>query len=180
MNRALSNHLEKGVLRNSQHGFRRGRSCQTNLIEFYDKVTQWIDEGGSVDLLFLDFRKAFNKVDHSRLMVKLEAAGVKGNLWRWLKDWLSGRKQRVVVAGETSEWLPVESGVLGTVLGGPLFDVYVDDIDLIVCLNVIASTGSDQLIGEKLRYGELLYQISNRCICHNFRFEFPNHHQWQE
>ena len=133
----LSNHLEKGVLYNSHHGFRRGRSCQTNLIEFYDKVTEWFDESGSVDLLFLDFThfsKAFDKVDHSTwLMVKLEAAGVRGNLWRWLKDWLSGRKQRVVVGGESSEWLPVESGVpQGTVLGGPLFDVYVDDIDLIV------------------------------------------------
>ena len=106
VNRALSNHLEKGVLYNSQHGFRRGRSCQSNLIEFYDKVTQWIDEGGSVDLLFLDFSKAM-EVDHSRLMVKLEAAGVRGNLWRWLKDWLSGRKQLLLLENPSSgKWCP--------------------------------------------------------------------------
>ena len=74
INRELGRHLENGVLNNSQHGFRRGRSCQTNLIEFFDKLTQWIDEGDCVDVLYLDFKKAFDKVDHKRLMVKLAAA----------------------------------------------------------------------------------------------------------
>ena len=101
VNRALDKHLERGVLYNSQHGFRKGRSCKTNLIEFYDKVTGWMDEGNCVDVLFLDFKKAFNKVDHSRLMVKLAAAGVQENLWQWLRDWLTGRRQRVVVGGES-------------------------------------------------------------------------------
>ena len=89
INRSLSVHLENGVLHNTQHGFRKGRSCQTNLIEFFDKITQWTDEGNCVDVLYLDFRKAFDKVDHERLMVKLAAAGVHGKLWHWIKDWLS-------------------------------------------------------------------------------------------
>ena len=55
-----------------------------------DKVTSWLDEGNSVDVLYVDFRKAFDKVEHKRLMVKLKAEGVGGKLWGWLKDWLSG------------------------------------------------------------------------------------------
>ena len=94
-------------------------------------MTQWIDEGACVDVLYLDFRKAFDKVNHRRLMVKLAAAGVKGKLWRCLKGWLAGRRQRVVVGGETSFWHFVDSGVpQGTVVCGPLFYDYVDDIDL--------------------------------------------------
>ena len=130
VNVELSDFLEKRVLSNTQHGFRKGRSCQTNLIEFQDKVTGWIDDGNSVDVLYVDFKKAFDKVDHGRLITKLKAAGVEGKLWGWLKDWLSGRFQRVMVNGKASGWVMVESGVpQGTVLGGPLFTVFIDDID---------------------------------------------------
>ena len=130
VNVELSDHLEKHVLSNTQHGFRKGRSCQTNLIEFTDKVTGWLDDGNSVDVLYVDFRKAFDKVDHQRLMVKLKAEGVDGKLWGWLKDWLSERHQRVVVNGKMSEWALVESGVpQGTVLGGPLFTVFIKDLN---------------------------------------------------
>ena len=130
VNVELSDFLEKRVLSNTQHGFRKGRSCQTNLIEFQDKVTGWIDEGKSVDVLYVDFKKAFDKVDHERLMIKLKAVGIDGKLWGWLKDWLSGRFQRVMVNGKASGWVMVESGVpQGTVLGGPLFTVFIDDID---------------------------------------------------
>ena len=69
------------------------------------------------------------------LMEKLAAAGIGGKLWAWLKDWLSGRKQKVVVNGASSNWLPVESGVpQGTVLGGPLFTVYAKDIEALILL----------------------------------------------
>ena len=132
-NKPLGDYLNKCVIENSQHGFRRGRSCQTNLIEFNDKVGEWLDEGKSVDILYLDFAKAFDKVDHGRLMAKLAAAGVKGKLWAWIKDWLANRYQRVVVNGEFSDWLPVDSGVpQGTVLAGPFFTVYVGDIDELI------------------------------------------------
>ena len=167
INRALGKHLDNGVLYNSQCGFRKGRSCQTNLIEFYDKITRWMDEGDSVDILFLDFRKAFDKVDHDRLMVKLEAAGVRGNLWKWLKDWLAGRKQRVMVRGKSSGWHPVESGVpQGTVLGGPLFDVYIDDIVLIVlCFLLMFADDSKMARAIKTRDDSEQFQkdIDNLC-----------------
>ena len=155
VNRELSKHLENGVLNNSQHGFRRGRSCQTNLIEFFDKLTQWVDEGDCVDILYLDFQKAFDKVDHKRLMVKLAAAGVEGNLWRWIRDWLTGRKQRVVVNGEASGWLPIDSGVLqGSVLGGPFFDVFIDDIDFAALLAFLRKSADDTKLAMAIRSKE--------------------------
>ena len=168
INRSLSIHLENGVLNNSQHGFRKGRSCQTNLIEFFDKITQWTDEGNCVDVLFLDFRKAFDKVDHERLMVKLAAAGVDGKLWHWIKDWLAGRKQRVIVKGESSEWLLIESGVLqGTVLGGPFFDVFIDDIDGVVVFCFIRKFADDtkmaMIIKSKEDADRFQEDINNLC-----------------
>ena len=168
VNRELGKHLEKGVLSNSQHGFRRGRSCQTNLIEFSDKVTHWLDEGGCVDVVYLDFRKAFDKVDHKRLLVKLEAAGVRGNLLKWIGDWLSGRKQRVVVKGESSDWIVVESGVpQGSVLGGPLFDIYIDDIDLAILIAFLRKFADDtkmaMLIGSKEDADRFQQDINNIC-----------------
>ena len=133
INDTLGVYIDQNVLNNTQHGFRKGRSCQTNLIEFFDKVGGWLDESQNVDVLYLDFAKAFDKVDHERMMVKLAAAGVEGKLRAWLKDWLSKRYQRVVVEGEASGWLLVESGMpQGTVLAGPLFTVFVKDMDEVV------------------------------------------------
>ena len=144
VNVPFSAFLNKHVLNNTQHGFRRGRSCQTNLIEFMDKVTEWLDEGDSVDVLYLDFSKAFDKVNHRILVAKLKAAGVEGKLLAWLEDWLSGRKQCVVVNGQKSGWTMVLSGVpQGTVLGGPLFTVYVKDIDGIIFFVFIRKFADD-------------------------------------
>ena len=127
----LVNHIERNnLLSNSQHGFRTGRSVQTNLIEFFDVTTKWWDEGKSFDVLYLDFSKAFDKVCHARLVVKLQEFGVTGEVLEWLKDWLRGRKQRVRVEGEFSDWVDVISSVVqGSVLGGILFDLFIDDID---------------------------------------------------
>jgi len=77
-------HLEDNLLiSDSQHGFRRGRSCLTNLRTFLDKVTCYVDTGNDVDVVFLDFAKAFDKVRAMRLLQKLKSHGIKGKLLRW-------------------------------------------------------------------------------------------------
>ena len=127
----IESHLERNnLIKSSQHGFRHGRSPQTNLIEFMEQTTEWLDGGRSFDIVFLDFAKAFDVVCHASLVVKLKAKGIDGNLLAWMEDWLKGRKQRVVVEGEVSESEDVESGVVqGSSLGGMLFIIFIDDID---------------------------------------------------
>ena len=118
------------LIEDSQHGFRRGRSTQTNLIEFLNVTTEWHDEGKCYDVFYLDFSKAFDVVCHERLLIKLEALGIKEKVLKWIKDWISGRNQRVLIDGNYSEWVKVVSSVIqGSILGGIFFNIFIGDID---------------------------------------------------
>ena len=79
---------ENELLKDTQHGFRKGRSYLTNLLEFFQMFTNEIDKGESMDILYLDFKKAFDKVPHHRLCMKLRALGIGGELVRWIENWL--------------------------------------------------------------------------------------------
>ncbi|RMC06334.1 hypothetical protein DUI87_15765 [Hirundo rustica rustica] len=102
---AITQNLQDGQgIRPSQHGFRRGRSCLTNLISFYDQVTHLVDAGRAVDVVYLDFNRAFDTVSHSTVLDKLAARGLDRSTLCWVRNWLDGRAQRVVVNGAASSW----------------------------------------------------------------------------
>jgi len=89
--------LEKNeLIKDSQHGFRRGSSCMTNLLLFLDRIMQSVDEGLCVDVVFLDLAKAFDKVPHQRLLEKLSKHGISGKILSTIGNWLRNRRQRVV------------------------------------------------------------------------------------
>jgi hypothetical protein len=90
---------ENGFFTKHQHGFRKGPSCATQLIEVMEQWTEDLDKKNSIDVIYLDFQKAFDTVPHKRLIHKLKGYGIRGNLLLWIEDFLHERKQRVVLNG---------------------------------------------------------------------------------
>ena len=155
MRKALVSHIESsGILPDGQHGSRAMRSTLTQLLSHWDNILDGLENGAGVDCVYLDFSKAFDKVETGVLLHKLKDAKVLGKVGCWLASFLDsgGRQQAVVVDGRISSLSPVISGVpQGTVLGPVLFLLHIADI----ARDVSASTKTSSYVDDTR---------ANRCI----------------
>ena len=152
LRKCIVEYIEKHHLFNpNQHGFRSGHSCLSQLLAHYDKITQLLEEGDNVDVIYLDFSKAFDKLDFNITLQKLINMGISGNILRWITDFLTTRHQCVVVEGHKSNPTPMISGVpQGSVIGPLLFLILLGDIDEYAASSFVSSFADDTRVLGKI------------------------------
>jgi len=189
MRKRLVDHFESNMLLcKNQHGFRAGRSCLTQLLAHFDDILESLMKNADLDSIYLDYAKAFDKVDHALLIKKLERYGVHPKLVSWIESFLTDRMQQVVVDGHMSLLGLIISGVpQGTVLGPILFLVFINDINQCITSSTLRCFADDTRISRTIN-GEndvntlqhdldkvMQWSINNNMMLHEDKFEYMSH-----
>ena len=142
---------ENNLISTNQHGFRSGRSCLTQILAHYDDVYNGFLNNEDTDSIYLDYAKAFDKVDHRLLILKLRRYNFHPNLVEWIWSFLSNRFQRVIVGSSQSYKAPIVSGVpQGTVLGPILFIIFINDLESRIEHSVVRFFADDTRISKRI------------------------------
>ncbi|MEW8541896.1 MAG: reverse transcriptase family protein [Candidatus Thiodiazotropha sp.] len=159
------------ILTDCQQGFRKRRSCETQLILTINDLARGQNAKQQIGAVLLDFSKAFDRVPHQRLLLKLNHYGVRGNILRWTEDFVSARTQEVIIEGSKSSPLPVTSGVpQGTVLSPLLFLAYINDMPKCV-QSEIKLFADDSLLYRRVR---------SSADCHQLQEDLDKLQEWEQ
>lgn len=162
---------QNSILTNFQHGFRQGYSTVIQLVTVVHSFAEALDKNGQIDVIFLDFSKAFDKVIPHKLITKLKDINLPDIFIAWIEDYLTERAQFVSVDGNNSSFLPVTSGVpQGSVLGPLLFLLYVNDIVNVVLPGTQIRLYADDCV--------LFRQVTCTNDQHNLNFSLNNILNW--
>ena len=171
-----------------QHGFQAGRSCLTQLLHHLDDITEALTNDADFDTIYLDYAKAFDKVDHKLLLHKLHLYGIHPKMIKWIESFLCGRKQTVVVNGTSSSPADIISGVpQGTVLGPILFLIFINDIEHCISHSIVRCFADDTKICKHINSTEdvaalqsdlenvIKWSQLNNMSLHKDKFEYISH-----
>lgn len=158
---SIMKHFDQhAILTDSQHGFRRNRSCVTQLVVTVHEIAQQLAKDSQVDVILLDFSKAFDKVPHARLLTKLDHYGVRNKTLNWISAFLSQRQQQVLLEGVMSSPVAVQSGVpQGTVLGPLLFLAFINDLPECIQFSSTKLFADDSLLFKAISSSEDSMQL---------------------
>ena len=144
VHKKISTYLEiNEILCDEQNGFRKERSTTHSIVNLTDSIFN----GETCMAVFIDLKKAFDTINHNILVHKLEYLGIKGDLLRWISNYLHDRKQKTYANGKTSKFLPITCGVpQGSILGPLFFITYINDMQKYIESNKIGLYADDTVV----------------------------------